>query len=255
MQENFCWEFLVNDKLILMIIPCIDLMSGKAVQLIQGEKKALEVEDLNSLIKKFSVFGEIQLIDLDAAKGIGSNEELIKKICKKIRCSVGGGIRSIEKAAKIEKFGAVKIILGSAVFEGDKINIQFLDDISKKIPKQKIMIAIDSKSGRIVTRGWRHDTGIKIESAIKHLEKYCDEFLYTYVDKEGMMQGTNLEIFRILRKLTKNKITAAGGISTIEEIKYLEKIKINSALGMALYTGKLNFDELVKLNAEFTKSK
>ena len=137
------------------------------------------------------------------------------------------------------------------VFTGDSINIELLDDISKNIPREKIMIAIDSREGKIVTKGWKHDTGIKTEDAIKQLEKYCGEFLYTYVDKEGMMQGTNLDVIRKIKGMTKNKLTAAGGISTINEILSLEKMNVNSALGMALYTGKLNFDELVKLSKEF----
>ena len=230
-----------------MILPSIDLMNGKAVQLIQGEKKALEVDDVMSLVKKFSVFKEIQLIDLDAAKGIGSNTDLIRKICKIAKCRVGGGIRTVEKAKSIIEAGARKIIIASSAFIDGKINKKFLEELVKAVPKEKIIIAIDSKKGKIVTKGWRYDTRIKTETVIKQLEPYCREFLYTYVDKEGMMQGTNIHFLKKLRKLTKNDITAAGGISSIEEIKQLEKLNINSALGMSLYTGRIKFEELVGL--------
>ena len=233
-----------------MILPCIDLMSGKVVQLVRGEKKALEISDVMSLVEKFSVFPEIQVIDLDAAKGIGDNTGLIKKICYLTVCRVGGGIRTVEKAKEVMQMGAKKVILGSSVFIDGGINFDFLTQLKKEIPKKEIIIAIDSKKGNIVTKGWKHDTGIKTEDAIKKLEPYCGEFLYTYVDKEGMMEGTNLGIFKDLRELTKNSITAAGGISSINEIRELEKMKINSALGMSLYTGKINFQDLVELNNE-----
>lgn len=229
-----------------MILPCIDLMDGKAVQLIKGEKKALEVEDIDSLINKFKPFKEIQLIDLDAAKSRGDNLLLIKKIIKKIDCRVGGGIRTIKKAEELIDLGVKKVILGSAVFKNGKINYQFLKKINEKINKNKIIIALDSLKEEIVIKGWREPVGINIFEAIKKLEPYCSEFLCTYVDKEGMLQGTNLNFFKKLKSLTKNKITAAGGITTIKEIKELEKIGVNSALGMAIYTGKINLKDLIK---------
>ena len=222
-------------------------MNGKAVQLVQGEKKALEVEDVISLVKRFSVFREIQLIDLDSAKGIGDNSVLIKKICHMAVCRVGGGIRSIQQASSILQAGAKKIIIGSMAFNDGKINKEFLTQLNNNISKANIIIAIDSKNGRIVTKGWKHDTGINTETIIKELEQFCNEFLYTYVDKEGLMEGTNIEFLKKLRTLTKKEITAAGGISTIDEISQLEKLGINSALGMSLYTGKINFAQLVDI--------
>jgi phosphoribosylformimino-5-aminoimidazole carboxamide ribotide isomerase len=229
-----------------MIIPCIDLMGGKAVQLIQGKKKALEVDDAIGLAKKWKDY-TIQVIDLDAALGKGSNIKIIKKICKIAKCRVGGGIRSVDKAAEVIKAGAQKAIVGSSVFSNDKINFKFLEELDKQIGKEKVMIAIDSKKGNIVVKGWTQSTKLNAEEVIKSLEPYCSEFLYTYVDKEGMMQGTDLGAFKRLRKLTKNEITAAGGISSAEEIIELERIKVNSALGMALYTGKIRLED-VKAN-------
>jgi len=229
-----------------MIFPCIDLMNGKVVQLVQGkaENKPVEIEDYNIMIDKFKDFKFIQLIDLDAAMGNGNNYNLIKEITKKIKCRVGGGIRTVDKAKEILDLGADKAIIGSSVFNNGNIDFDFLKELNKEIPKEKIILAIDTIKGEIVIKGWKEGTGMKVEDAIKQLEPYCSEFLATYVDKEGMMQGTNLELFKSLRKLTTNDITAAGGITTLEEIKELEQNNINSALGMAIYTGKIKLDEL-----------
>lgn len=232
-----------------MIFPCVDLMAGKVVQLVQGKRENLEIEidDVAGLVKEFSGYGELQVIDLDAAMDKGDNSDLIKKICKIARCRVGGGIRTAEKAEEAIKLGATKVILGSAVFKGNKINIDLLKKVVSKIKKERVIIAIDSLKGNIVTKGWTNDTKIRTEDAIKQLEPYCSEFLYTYVDKEGTLQGINIGIIRKLKKLTKNQITAAGGINSIEQIKELEKIKVNSALGMVLYTGKVKLEDLKKL--------
>lgn len=229
-----------------MIYNCIDLMKGKAVQLVQGKKKALEVKDIGSLIAKFKPFGEIQLIDLDAAMGKGNNLALINKITKKIKCRVGGGIRNITIAKHVINAGATKVIVGSAAFKDGKINKEFLGSLKKTIGKNKIIIAIDSRKGKIVVRGWQKSTGINTLKVIKQLEPYCSEFLYTYVDKEGTMKGIDLKLVKRLKKATKNKLTVAGGISTIKEIKELKKSKISCALGMAVYTGKLSLEELKK---------
>ncbi len=188
-----------------MIYPCIDLMDGMVVQLVQGrrENKKIGTKDFESLIKKFRPFGSIQLIDLDAAMDEGNNYVLIKKIMSKIKCRVGGGIRTQEKAEEVLNLGAEKIIVGSSVFNDGKIDFDFL----KKLNKSKVIIAIDSIKEEIVVKGWKQKTGINVFDAVKKLEPYCSEFLATYVDKEGMLQGTNIEFFKKLRKLTKNEIT------------------------------------------------
>lgn len=230
-----------------MIIPSIDLMEGRAVQLVQGKKKLLEVENPIKLAVEFKKFGRISLIDLDAAFGKGDNIMLIKKICGIAPCVVGGGIRNVKRAKMLIKSGAKKVIIGSMAFEDNSINEEFLEKLKKGIGKERIIIAIDSRNGKIVTGGWKKKTNIKTEAAVKKLEPYCSEFLFTCVEKEGLMKGTNLGMLKKLKKLTKNKINAAGGISSLKEIKQLGALGINSVLGMALYTGKLKIEELNKI--------
>lgn len=216
-----------------MIIPSIDLMDGKAVQLKQGKEKVLERENVLELAREFSKYGEVAVIDLDAALGQGNNSILIKKICKICDCRVGGGIRTIDTAKELLIFGAKKIIIGT------KANPDFL----RQLPKDKVIVAIDTKDNVVVKKGWTEKTEETPEEVIKKLEGYCSEFLFTDVNKEGLMQGFDLDKVRKLVKLTKNRITVAGGITTIEDIKKLENIGCNSQIGMALYTGKINLKE------------
>ena len=225
-----------------MVVPSIDLMNGKAVQLKQGREKVLERDDPLTLAKKFDCFGEIALIDLDAASGTGDNADLIKKICRSTDGRVGGGIRRLEKAKEIISYGATKIIVSTMAFEDDAINHEFLNRLNSAIGRNRIIIAIDAMNHEIVTKGWRHHTGINVFDAAKELEKYCAEFLFTCVEKEGGLKGTDVNAIKKLRKITPNKITAAGGISTIEEIRELSEIDVNVQLGMALYTGKIKLE-------------
>src|SRR3989338_5018602 len=228
-----------------MIIPSIDLMDGKAVQLRQGKEKVLERKNVLGLAKEFSKYGEIAVIDLDAAMGKGSNLELIKKICKIADCRVGGGIRTIEKANELLQAGAKKAIIGT------KATPEFL----KQLPKDRVIAAVDTKEGYVVTKGWTNKTKEKPEELIKKLEPYCSGFLFTNVDKEGLMQGIDFGIVKKLRKLTKNSLTVAGGISSIEDIKKLEDLGVDSQLGMALYTGKIKLNEAFISLLNFRKNK
>lgn len=227
-----------------MIIPSIDLMDGKAVQLRQGREKVLERKDVLELARDFSRYGEIAVIDLDAAMGKGENLELIKKLCKIADCRVGGGIRTIGKANDMLRAGAKKIIIGT------KATPEFL----KQLPKDRLIVAVDTKDGYIVTRGWTEKTKQKPEELIKRLEKYCCGFLFTNVNKEGLMQGMDFSIVKKLKALTKNKLTVAGGISSLEEIKKLEEIGADSQLGMALYTNKIKLDEAFVSLLDFEKN-
>ena len=226
-----------------MIIPSIDIMDGKAVQLKQGKEKVLEREDIFELAKYFSRFGELAVIDLDAAMGKGDNEELIKKICRIAPCRVGGGIRDVEKAKRIIANGAKKIIIGTAASE----------ELLSQLAKDKILVAIDSNKGKVVTEGWTKDTGITPEDYVKRFDDLCHGYLYTIVEKEGMMGGTDLEAIKKIRKLTKKELVAAGGISSIDEIKELEKNNISSQLGMCIYTNAVKLEDAFCAMLDFEK--
>ncbi len=226
-----------------MIIPCIDLMGGKVVQLVQGRDKALEGGTPLEMLEKFRAFPEIQVIDLDAAIGQGSNDRVVEFIAARASTRVGGGVRSPERAKALVEQGAYRVIVGTAAFDRP-----LLERIAHAISPERLIIALDSKGGKVVVKGWREATEATAEEMIPHLEPFCSGFLCTYVDKEGMLQGTDLNWFRRLRAATKHEITAAGGITTVDDIRALREMKIHAALGMAIYTGRLSLSELATLN-------
>jgi phosphoribosylformimino-5-aminoimidazole carboxamide ribotide isomerase len=225
-----------------VIIPCIDLMGGKVVQLVQGRDKALEGGTPLEMLQRFTAFPQIQVIDLDAAMGQGTNEDLVKLVATRAVARVGGGVRSVERARGLIDQGAFRVIVGTAAFDKPLLN-----KIADAVGPERLVIALDSKGGKVVVKGWREATEVTAEEMIPHLEPYCSGFLCTYVDKEGMLQGTDLDWFRRLRALTKHELTAAGGITTLQEISELRKLGIHAALGMAIYTGRLNLAELAAL--------
>jgi len=224
-----------------MIIPCIDLMDGKVVQLVQGRDKALEGDAPLEMLRKFEAFPEIQVIDLDAAMGKGENRDIVEMLASHAKCRVGGGVRDAERARALIGQGAHRVIVGTAAFT------PALAEIAMEVGSESVIIALDSKDGRIVVKGWREATDFTAEEIVGRLEPYCSGFLCTYVDKEGMLQGTDLAWFRRLRAATKHELTAAGGITTIEEIRELAEMGIHSALGMAIYTGRLDLAELARI--------
>lgn len=230
-----------------MIFPCIDLMGGKVVQLVQGREKALEIDSPEAMLERFAPFPEIQVIDLDAAIGRGSNDELVRLIASRAAIRAGGGVRSVERARTLIEQGARKTIVGTAAFAESGIDANFLPALSAAIGRDRVVIALDSKEGRIVVRGWRESTGLAAEDVLGALEPYCSGFLCTYVDKEGMMQGTDLDWFRRLREATPLEITAAGGITSMDEVRALLSLGVNVAVGMAMYTGRLGIEELAAL--------
>jgi len=232
-----------------VIIPCIDLMDGKVVQLVQGREKALEGDTPDRMLEKFSAFPVIQVIDLDAAIGSGSNEALVEHIASKARTRVGGGVRSPEKAQRLVDIGVERVIVGTAAFKPDGPDREFLNELTAAVPRERIVIALDSKEGRIVVKGWRDSLNVSAEQIIGELEPWCGGFLCTYVDKEGMMQGTDLAWFRRLRAATSLEITAAGGVTTLDDIRALDDLGIHAAVGMAIYTGRLDLDELARLQS------
>ncbi|HYO84105.1 MAG TPA: HisA/HisF-related TIM barrel protein [Bryobacteraceae bacterium] len=230
-----------------MIIPCIDLMGGKVVQLVQGREKALEGESIEVMRERFSAFPVIQVIDLDAAIGQGENEEQVLWLARNARIRVGGGVRTPEKARRLLDLGAEKVIVGTAAFQSDGPNTNFLRALTAAVPTDSVLLALDSKDGRIVVKGWRESLHVSAEQVIRDLEPYCGGFLCTYVDKEGMMQGTDLDWFRRLREATDREITAAGGITTYEDVTALQAMSIHAAVGMAVYTGRLDLGRLATM--------
>lgn len=226
-----------------MIIPSIDLQQGKAVQLKQGRERMLERDNPLELAAYFDRFGEIAVIDLDASMNKGNNQELIKGICRFADCRVGGGIRTVEKAKELISHGAVKVIIGSRAFENNAVNHRFLKMLKSAIGKEHMMIAIDAYEGEIVTRAWKHRTGLKLFDVVRELEPYASEFLFTCVEKEGLLRGTDMDTVRRLRTATETKLTVAGGVTTMEEIKQVASLDAHVQLGMALYTEKIKLEE------------
>lgn len=219
-------------------------MNGKAVQLKQGKEKVLERDDVFELAKYYSKFGEVAVIDLDSAMGNGNdNEELIQKLCKLVPCRVGGGIRTADKAKRLIAHGAKKIIIGTAASE------EFLS----KLPKDKVIVAIDSKNGKITTEGWTKELDKTPIEFINRFDDYCSGYLYTVVEKEGMMQGCDLESIEEIRKATKKELVAAGGISSVEEIAKLNKINVSTQLGMCIYTNAVKLEDAFIACLDFEK--
>jgi phosphoribosylformimino-5-aminoimidazole carboxamide ribotide isomerase len=227
-----------------MIIPCIDLQGGKAVQLVHGRKLALAVDDVLGLLERFRGYPILHVIDLDAAMRKGSNSKCIKELCRRANCEirVGGGIRTVARAARILSWGAEKIIVGSAAFQNESINAKFLTGLRRHVGRKHVIIALDTEGGRIVVRGWRERLKLRPEDVMPQLEPFCSGFLSTFVDNEGSMNGTDLSWFRKLSRVTSLPITAAGGIRSMAEVRALGKIGMDAAVGMAIYTGKLAAD-------------
>jgi phosphoribosylformimino-5-aminoimidazole carboxamide ribotide isomerase len=220
-----------------MLIPSIDLMGGKIVQLVQGEKKALEFDDFNYWIERFSKYPLVQLIDLDAAMGKGSNHELLVSFCKRLPCQVGGGIRTIERAQELLEAGARRMIFGSALLKEGTINSTFAKQCAKSLGPDKLVFAIDSRGGKVAIHGWTQATEIDPLQMITALDPYCSAFLYTHIDTEGTMTGFPLEVARRLREATGKQLIVAGGIRSTDEVNELDSIGVDAVVGMAIYTG------------------
>jgi len=225
-----------------MLIPSIDLMGGKVVQLIQGKKKALEFDNFDEWVAKFASFPLVQLIDLDAAMGRAANSELIRFFVTKLPCQVGGGIRSIDAARAALDLGAKRVIVGSTLIQNGAINVSFAQELAKEFGPDKLVFAIDARGGKIAIRGWKELTQITPLQVIKALDQYCGAFLYTHIDTEGLMAGLPLDPVRQLRAAASRQLIAAGGITTYEEIDALHKMGVDAVVGMALYLGRLSLE-------------
>jgi phosphoribosylformimino-5-aminoimidazole carboxamide ribotide isomerase len=229
-----------------MLIPSIDLQGGRIVQLVQGERLAIEAADPEVWITRFSGFPRVQLIDLDAAKGQGDNAAMVTHVCARLPCRVGGGIRSVERARQVLDAGAHAVIASSALFRDGAVDVVFARMLAEAIGAERIIAAVDSRGGHVAIHGWRTVLPITAVDAVRALEPFCSEFLYTHVDKEGLMQGTDIDAILAVRRATRRRVTAAGGITTWDEVDRLDAHLVDAVVGMAVYTGQLPLDRYAK---------
>jgi phosphoribosylformimino-5-aminoimidazole carboxamide ribotide isomerase len=225
-----------------MLIPSIDLMGGKIVQLIQGRKKALEFDDFGAWVRRFSKYPLVQLIDLDAAIGTGNNAELVSEFARQLPCQVGGGIRSVEAAQTALAAGAQRVIIGSALFaqNKDKLDRDFAERLADAVGSNRLVFALDAIGGRVAIHGWRKVIEVTPLEMVEALEPWCGAFLYTHVDTEGLLQGFPQDVIRPLRAVTGRQLIAAGGIRAQSEIDELHAIGVDAVVGMAIYQGILS---------------
>jgi phosphoribosylformimino-5-aminoimidazole carboxamide ribotide isomerase len=222
-----------------MLIPSIDLMGGKIVQLVQGEKKKLEFDDFDYWINRFSSYPVVQLIDLDAARDAGENRSLVRYIVSRLNCQVGGGIRTLETAQELLNLGAHKVIIGSSLLTEGRINQEYARLLADKLPRSALIFALDSRGGRVAIDGWRTQTSVTAFEMIRELEPFCGSFLYTNIDTEGLMGGIPMETVHAIRSATQRHLVVAGGITEQREIDTLDALGIDAVVGMALYAGKI----------------
>jgi len=222
-----------------MLIPSIDLQDGHVVQLVQGERLAIEAPDPEPWIQKFSTFPRVQLIDLDAARGRGDNAAMVSAICARLPCRVGGGIRSVARAKEVLALGAHAVIASSALFRDGAVDASFARSLAEAVGVERVIAAVDSRGGQVAIHGWKTILPITAVEAVRALEPFCAEFLYTHVDTEGLMGGTDFDAIMAVRRATKRRVTAAGGITTWEEIDRLDADKVDAVVGMAIYPGQL----------------
>ena len=223
-----------------MLIPSIDLRNGKVVQLVRGEKLALEDDDLDKWIARFASFEKLQLIDLDAAIGTGNNDALVRRVCAARPSRAGGGIRSLARAEAVLGAGATHVIVGSALFKDGRPDLEFAKSLVDTVGRDRVIAAVDARGGQVAIHGWRTLLPISAVEAARALEPFCNEFLYTIVDGEGMMQGIDIDAVREVRDATSRRVVAAGGITTREEIDSLDRMGVDAVVGMAIYTGRLD---------------
>lgn len=223
-----------------MLIPSIDLKDGAVVQLVQGERLAIRDEDVFRWVRRFERFPKVQVIDLDAAMGAGDNLALVRQIAAALSCRVGGGVRTIARAEDILSAGARQVIVGSALFKDGRPDLEFTAALAEAVGADRVIAAVDSRGGHVVIHGWKTALPLTAVDAVRALEPYCGEFLYTHVDKEGLLGGTDLDAILAVRRATARRLTAAGGITTQQEIDALDRSGVDAVVGMAIYTGKLD---------------
>jgi len=227
-----------------MLIPSIDLQAGAVVQLVQGERLAIRDDDVFRWVRRFERFPKVQVIDLDAAMGAGDNLAIVRQIAGALRCRVGGGIRTVARARDVIAAGAAQIIAGSALFKDGAPDLDFARALADAVGRPRVIAAVDSRGGRVVIHGWKTPLPLTPVEAVRALEPYCDEFLYTHVDTEGLMSGTDVGAIRAVRDATTRRVTAAGGITTRQEIDALDALGVDAVVGMAIYTATLDPDAI-----------
>jgi phosphoribosylformimino-5-aminoimidazole carboxamide ribotide isomerase len=223
-----------------MLIPSIDLMGGKIVQLVQGEKKALEFDNFDYWIERFSKYPLVQVIDLDAARGTGDNRAIAAQIVRRLPCQVGGGIRCAETARELLETGARRVILGSSLLKGGSINTEYAATLASSLGTAALVFALDSRRGRVAIDGWRKETAVTAFEMIRALQPFCETFLYTHIDTEGLMAGMPMDAVGAIRQATSRRLVVAGGITTQQEIDSLDALGMDAVVGMALYLGRLS---------------
>lgn len=249
-----------------MVISSIDLKNGHVVQLKNGKDLMLERDDADSLIRQFDMYGEVAVIDLDAAlgnvdaKGNTVNTPLLKSLLHRGNVRTGGGIRTVKRARELISLGAEKVIIGSAAWKSEPVagesvlNEDFLNELAAAIGKDRIIISVDAINGKIAVKGWTQTVDISLIEGAKQAEKFCSELLFTCVEKEGCMQGTNMDYARELREAVSCRVVVAGGVSSVEEIAALERLHCDVQLGMALYTNKVNLTDAFVACLDFEKT-
>ena len=223
-----------------MLIPSIDLMGGKIVQLVQGEKKALECAVFDPWIERFERYPMVQLIDLDAAMGTGSNRALLPRFTSRLNCQIGGGIRSVAAALEVLAAGARKVIVGSALVNGPQVNTAFAQELANAVGTERVIAALDSRGGKVAVSGWREQSNLSPITLLRAVEPYCSGFLYTHIDTEGLMAGIPVEVVRELKQATSRQLIVAGGIRSQEEVDSLHALGVDAVVGMAIYTGAMS---------------
>ncbi len=233
-----------------MLIPSIDLMAGRIVQLVQGEKLALSFDDFDYWMERFGKYPLVQLIDLDAAMRQGENTDLVTMICKRLPCQVGGGLRTAQDGRRLLDAGAKRVIYGSSLFGAEPepseisrrhklIRLEFAAELKRTLGEDALCFAVDTKAGKLAVRGWKESVDLTPEEAVTWLEDFCSAFLYTHVDTEGTMQGFPLDVAAILRATTGRQLIVAGGIRALDEIQALDSMGVDAVAGMAVYSGAL----------------
>ncbi len=230
-----------------MLIPSIDLMGGRIVQLVQGEKLKLAFDDFEYWIEQFSKYPLVQLIDLDAAMRQGENRALIEMICRRLPCQVGGGLRTAEDGRRLLEVGANRVIYGSSLFgvaedasptrRHKAIRLEFAEGLKRELGEEALCFSVDTKGGRVAVKGWKDSVDLTPEEAVTWLEDCCAAFLYTHVDTEGTMSGFPMDVAAVLRACTAKQLIVAGGIKERAEVDSLDAMGVDAVAGMAVYSG------------------